>query len=96
MNETHAKIMLGLTAEKLLNLKKIMQELHNKKIQSLIYQAVAKRMLKKSWITVVKHVISQESFINKILQVWESESNCKNIYRMLVWLLVQVQYQKIR
>ncbi|KJF60945.1 uncharacterized protein CIMG_13339 [Coccidioides immitis RS] len=42
MNETHAKAMLGLTVEKLLDLKKIMQELYNKKIQSLIYQAIWK------------------------------------------------------
>ncbi|EAS27243.3 uncharacterized protein CIMG_12565 [Coccidioides immitis RS] len=69
MNKTHAKAMLDLTVKKLLDLKKIMQELYNKKIQSLIYQVIAKRVLKKNWITVVK---------------------------MLVWLFVQVQYQKTR
>ncbi|EFW15472.1 conserved hypothetical protein [Coccidioides posadasii str. Silveira] len=80
MNKTHAKAMLGLTVKKLLDLKKIMQELYNKKIQSLIYQVVAKRVLKKNWITVI----------------WESKSNYKNICGMLVWLFVQVQYQKTR
>ncbi|KJF61205.1 transcription termination factor 2 [Coccidioides immitis RS] len=69
MNKIHAKAMLGLTVEKLLNLKKIMQELYDKKIQNLIYQAAAKKVLKKSWITVVEYIISQESFANKILQI---------------------------
>ncbi|EFW14244.1 conserved hypothetical protein [Coccidioides posadasii str. Silveira] len=96
MNETHAKAMLGLTAEELLDLKKVMPELHNKKIQGLIHQAVAKRVLKESWIAVVEHTISQESFANKVLQAWKSKSNHENVHGALVWLLVQVQYQKTR
>ncbi|EER22853.1 SNF2 family N-terminal domain containing protein [Coccidioides posadasii C735 delta SOWgp] len=96
MNETHAKAMLGLTAEELLDLKKVMQELHDKEIQGLIHQAVAKRVLKESRIAVVERAISQGSFANKVLQAWESESNRENVRGALVWLLVQVQYQKTR
>ncbi|EFW15476.1 conserved hypothetical protein [Coccidioides posadasii str. Silveira] len=96
MNETHAKAMLGLTVEELLDLKKVMQELHDKEIQGLIHQVVAKRVLKESWIAVVECAISQGSFANKVLQAWESKSNHENVCGVLVWLLMQVQYQKTR
>ncbi|KJF60704.1 transcription termination factor 2 [Coccidioides immitis RS] len=48
MNETHVKAMLGLTVKKLLDLKKIMQELYNKKIQSLLHQQQDSAGLKES------------------------------------------------